>query len=197
MPGAADRSARAAGPTAGKLVVISGPSGSGKTSVVYALKREPRVEFSVSATTRPRREGEVDGVDYHFLDRADFLAKRERGEFVEWAEYNGRLYGTLRRPLEAALAAGKVFVLEIEVDGTRQLRRQEIPGLYIFLAPPSVAELRRRLEARGTDSPGEIDNRVKIAEAEMKWQHLYDQVVVNVDLDATIARVKELIGLCR
>lgn len=177
------------------MVVISGPSGSGKTTVVRALKREPRVEFSVSATTRKVRNGERDGVDYHFLTRADFEARIAAGEFLEWAEYNGRLYGTLRAPLRAALSAGKIFLLEIEVKGTQQLRQAGEPGLYVFLAPPSIDELRRRLVTRGTDSPDEIDRRVRIAEEEMRHQHLYDHVIVNVDLEATVARVRALLGL--
>lgn len=177
------------------MVVISGPSGSGKTTVVKALKREPRVEFSVSATTRKIRAGEQDGVDYHFLERAEFDARVARGEFLEWAEYNGRCYGTLRAPMLAAMAAGRIFLLEIEVKGTKQLRDAGEPGLYLFLSPPSIAELRRRLEARGTDSPHEIARRVAIAEEEMRHQHLYDHVIVNHDIDATVASVRRLIGL--
>jgi len=177
------------------MVVISGPSGSGKTTVVKALKAEPRVEFSVSATTRKIRPGEREGVDYHFLARDDFERRVAAGEFMEWAEYNGRLYGTLRAPMRRAIAAGKLFLLEIEVKGTRQLRAAAEPGLYLFLAPPSLEELRRRLAARGTDSDDEIARRVAIAEEEMRHQELYDHVLVNVDLDATIARVRELIGL--
>ncbi|MEZ5964475.1 MAG: guanylate kinase [Planctomycetota bacterium] len=177
------------------MVVISGPSGSGKTSVVKALKAEPRVEFSVSATTRKIRPGERDGVDYHFLAREDFERRIATGEFLEWAEYNGRFYGTLRAPMRAAIDAGRVFLLEIEVKGTRQLRQAGEPGLYIFLAPPSLDELRRRLVARGTDSADEIERRVSIAEEEMRHGELYDHILVNVDLDATIARVRALIGL--
>ena len=177
------------------MVVISGPSGSGKTTVVKALEREPSVEFSVSATTRKIRPGERDGVDYRFLTRPDFEAKIKAKEFMEWAEYNDRFYGTLRTPMRAALAAGKIFLLEIEVKGTKQLRDANEPGLYIFLSPPSLDELRRRLVTRGTDSPTEIDRRVAIAEEEMRHQHLYDHVIVNVDIEATVARVRVLLGL--
>lgn len=177
------------------MVVISGPSGSGKTSVVKALKAEPRVEFSVSATTRKVRPGERDGVDYHFLERPEFERRVAAGDFLEWAEYNGRLYGTLRASMQRAVAAGKLFLLEIEVQGTRQLRAAKVPGLYVFLAPPSLDELRRRLVTRGTDSADEIARRVAIAEEELRHGDLYDHVVVNVDLGKTIARVRELIGL--
>lgn len=186
----------------GKLVVISGPSGAGKTSVCRVLKQEPRVEFSVSATTRPMRTGERAGVDYHFLSPEDFAARIAAGEFLEWASYNGKLYGTPRWPMTAAIAAGRTFLLEIEVKGTRQLREQQVPGIFLFIAPPSLDELRQRLERRGTNSAEDIEARVRIADEEMAaagqqigGRPLYDHTILNVDLDATIRRVAELIGL--
>ena len=179
----------------GKLVVISGPSGSGKTSVVRALRSDPRVVFSVSATTRSQRAGECDGTDYHFLTPAEFEARVRAGEFLEWAQYNRNLYGTLREPLERTLAAGKLFVLEIEVQGTRQLRERGIEGIYVFLVPPDRETLRVRLQNRGQNAPGEIEARLRIADQEMQAQHLYDHVIVNRDLDDTIARVRSVIGL--
>ncbi|MGE0142171.1 MAG: guanylate kinase [Planctomycetota bacterium] len=181
--------------TLGRLVVISGPSGAGKTSVCKALKQDPRVEFSVSATTRAMRAGEVDGVDYHFLTVEDFQAREARGEFLESASYNGRYYGTLRAPMERALTAGKVFVLEIEVQGTRQLRSRKVEGTYVFVVPPDMAELRRRLTARGQNSVEEIENRMRIAAAELEARDLYDHVVENHRLEDTIARVRALCGL--
>jgi guanylate kinase len=177
----------------GKLVVISGPSGAGKTSVCKALRLRPRVEFSVSATTRSMRPREQDGVDYHFMTAAEFQRHIAAGDFVEHARYNDNLYGTLRQPMEAALRAGRTFVLEIEVQGTRQLRAAKVPGLYVFIVPPSLAVLRERLERRGTDSAAEIDKRLAIAEAELKAAALYDHVVTNQDLQQTIASVVELI----
>ena len=179
----------------GRLLVISGPSGSGKTSVVRDLRSDPRVTFSVSATTRPRREGERDGVDYHFLDAAEFEARMARGEFLETARYNGNLYGTLRAPMEQALRDGRTFVLEIEVQGTRILRENGIPGLYVFLVPPNIDALRERLTRRGQNSPEEIDARVAIAAEEMRASHLYDHVIVNDDLARTIRAVREVAGL--
>lgn len=179
----------------GKLVVISGPSGSGKTSVVRALREHPRVVFSVSATTRPIRRGEVDGVDYHFLDRDEFERRRQAGDFLESAEYNGKLYGTLRQPMLEALARGMCFVLEIEVQGTRQLRANGVEGLYIFLVPPALDVLRQRLAQRGTNSPEEVEARLAIARAEMEARDLYDHVVVNDDLGRAIAEVERIIGL--
>ncbi|MGE3172406.1 MAG: guanylate kinase [Planctomycetota bacterium] len=186
----------------GKLVVISGPSGAGKTSVCRALKQLPGVEFSVSATTRSPRPGEQPGVDYHFLARDEFERRARAGEFLEWAEYNGRFYGTPRAPMDRAVADGRVFLLEIEVAGTRQLREQDVPGIYVFIAPPSIGELRARLERRGTNSADDIAARVRIAEAEIaaagqpcNGRPLYEHTIVNSDLDATIRRVADLIGV--
>jgi guanylate kinase len=183
------------GATSGRLVVISGPSGSGKTSVVQELRSDPRVVFSVSATTRPMRPGERAGWDYHFLTPQEFERRIAAGEFLEWARYDQSLYGTLRRPLDEALAAGKTFVLEIEVQGTRQLRAQRIPGLYLFLVPPSLEALRARLGKRGHNSAEQIEARIRIAEQELQCRELYDHVIVNEDLPRTVAEVRRLIGL--
>jgi guanylate kinase len=179
----------------GKLVVLSGPSGAGKTSIVHAIRQDPRVMFSVSATTRPMRGGEQNGVDYEFLSREEFEARRDRGEFLEWAEYNGQLYGTLRAPLEAALAKGRIFVLEIEVDGTQQLRDQNVEGQFVFIVPPGIDALRERLEARGQNTAEDIERRLAIARKEMEAARLYDHVVENEVLEETVAEVKRLIGL--
>ncbi|MFK7742469.1 MAG: guanylate kinase [Planctomycetota bacterium] len=184
----------------GKLVVISGPSGAGKTSVCRALKQNPNVEFSVSATTRPKRDGEQDGIDYHFLGRDDFQRRLGENQFLEWATYNGNLYGTPRWPMDAALARGKTFLVEIEVAGTRQLRERGVEGLYMFIAPPNIEELRRRLVARGSNEAEEIEQRVRIAEDEIAaasslvaGSPLYDVTVENSVLDDTIVRVQELL----
>ena len=179
----------------GRLVVISGPSGAGKTTVCRALKCDPRVEFSVSATTRPQRSGEEEGRDYRFMSAADFAAAEERGEFLESATYNGNRYGTLRAPMERALAAGKVFVLEIEVQGTRQLRGRGVAGTYVFVVPPSFDVLRERLIARQQNSADEIAARLAIAREELEAAALYDHVVENLVLDETIAKVREICGL--
>jgi len=184
----------------GKLVVISGPSGAGKTSVCRALKQRHDVEFSVSATTRQRREGEQDGVDYHFLTLEDFQRRVTENQFLEWAGYNGNLYGTPRWPMDTALAQGKTFLVEIEVKGTRQLREGGVPGLYVFIAPPSLAELRKRLTARATNDAQEIEQRLRIAAEEIAGSResiggvpIYDVTVTNDVLQDTIARVEALI----
>lgn len=184
----------------GKLVVISGPSGAGKTSVCRALKQHPEVEFSVSATTRVMRPGERDGVDYHFLSRDDFQRRLAENQFLEWASYNGNLYGTPRWPMDAALARGRTFLVEIEVKGTRQLRERGVSGLYLFIEPPSIDELRARLQRRGTNEAEEIEQRVRIAAEEIAASRellngapLYDHSLLNVDLPATIAAVERLI----
>jgi len=148
----------------------------------------------VSATTRAMRPGEVDGEDYHFLTRERFQALIEQGEFLEWADYNGNLYGTLRAPVAAAIAGGRVFVLEIEVQGTRQLRESGVEALFVFVVPPDMDTLRARLEARGANSPEEIEQRLAIAREELGAKDLYDHIVPNEDLDETIASVRQLIG---
>lgn len=184
----------------GKLVVISGPSGAGKTSVCRALKQHPHVQFSVSATTRTQRTGELDGIDYHFLSREDFQRRLGENQFLEWATYNGNLYGTPRWPMDTALAQGKTFLVEIEVKGTRQLRERGVEGLYVFIAPPSIDELRRRLLHRGSNDLVEIEQRVRIAGDELAaaremvdGRPLYDVILENRDLDTTIRQVQELL----
>jgi len=177
------------------MLVVSGPSGSGKSTICKRLIADARVEFSVSATTRAPRAGEVDGRDYRFLDKAEFRREIERGAFIEWAEVHGNLYGTPRAPMERALAAGRVFLLEIDVQGGAQLKALELPGVYVFIAPPSLEVLRTRLEQRGTDAPEVIERRMAKAQEEMRARERYDHVIVNDDLEETVARVRALSGL--
>lgn len=186
-----DREARAPG----RMVLISGPSGCGKSTIIQRLLSDKRVEFSVSATTREIREGETDGVDYHFLAREEFRAKVEQGAFIEWAEVFGNLYGTLRAPMEAAIANGRVFVVEIDVQGALQLRAIGEEGVYVFIAPPSFEELRRRLLERGTESQEVLERRLQKAEDEYRERVKYDHVVINDQLDHAVEEVRVLAGL--
>jgi guanylate kinase len=181
--------------TPGRMVVISGPSGSGKSTICKRLLEDARVVFSVSATTRKMREGEVDGRDYHFLSRDEFKRRAERGEFIEHAEVYGNMYGTLRAPMQAALAEGKLYLLEIDVQGALQLKALGEPGIYIFIAPPDFEELRRRLVKRNTETPEMLERRLHKAEDEYRERVKYDHVVVNADLDRAVKEIRVIMGL--
>ncbi|MSR47093.1 MAG: guanylate kinase [Planctomycetes bacterium] len=183
-------------PFRGGLAVLSGPSGSGKTSICNALLEDPRVELSISATTRPARGGEQHGREYWFYSRAEFDRMVAAGDFVEWAQVYANCYGTPRRPLEeASRRTDRLMVLDIDVQGAAQLRKQAIRHVSIFIAPPSIDELKRRLAARRTDSPEVIAERLRWAEQELAQAGTYDHVIVNVDLAATIAAAKAILGL--
>lgn len=179
----------------GRMLVVSGPSGSGKSTICKRLLEDARVEFSISATTRAPRSGEVDGRDYHFVDKARFRAMIEHGEFIEWAEVHGNLYGTPRAPMERALAEGRLFLLEIDVQGGAQLKALGLPGVYVFIAPPDLDSLRARLVQRGTDTPEVIERRMAKAAEEMRAKERYDHVVVNRELETAVAEVRALVGL--
>jgi guanylate kinase len=178
-----------------KVFVITGPSGVGKGTLIRGLlERMPELELSVSATTRPPRPGERDGVDYHFLTREEFDERVRAGGFVEHATYSGNRYGTLRSELERRLADGTGVVLEIEVQGARQVRAAMPDALAVFIAPPSRAALRARLVGRGTDSPEQVDERMRTAERELGAQPEFAHVVVNDRLEQA---TEELVGLVR
>jgi guanylate kinase len=179
----------------GCMLVISGPSGCGKSSICRRLLEDERVEFSVSATTRRPRAGEVDGRDYHFMDKEHFRGQIEKGNFIEWAEVHDNLYGTLREPMDRALAEGRVYLVEIDVQGGAQLTALELPGVYVFIAPPDMEALRERLVGRGTDAPDVIERRLAKAHDEMRAQDKYDHVLVNSDLEFTAQEVRKLAGL--
>jgi len=175
-----------------KVFVITGPSGVGKGTLIRALlERIPRLELSISATTRAPRPGEKDGVAYHFLTREEFSERVAAGEFVEHADYSGNRYGTLRSELEGRLAQGVPVVLEIEVQGARQVRDQMPEAVQVFIAPPSREALNVRLSARGTDTPEQVRRRMERADAELAAQPEFRHVVVNDRLpDAIDALVK-------
>ena len=180
----------------GGLTVITGPSGVGKgTLVSRLLERHPSVWLSVSATTRAPREGEQDGVDYFFHTRDRFDALVTQGGLLEWAEFAGNCYGTPRAPVEEQLASGRAVLLEIELEGARQVRRSFPSGFQIFLAPPSFSELERRIRGRGTDAEDAIRRRLARAEQELKAQDEFDAVVINDALDTALAELERLMGL--
>jgi guanylate kinase len=178
-----------------KVFVITGPSGVGKgTLIERLLERIPELELSVSATTRPPRTGEVEGRDYHFLTPEDFERRVESGDFLEHATYSGNRYGTLREEVERRLAEGRSVVLEIEVQGARQVREAMPEAVQIFIAPPDPQVLRERLEGRGTDSPEAIEDRLRTAETELEARDEFRHVVVN---DEVQKAATELAGLVR
>lgn len=181
----------------GRVVVLSGPTAVGKGTVMAQLRRRyPEAYVSVSATTRPPRPGEVDGEHYWFLTDEQFDELVATGGLLEWAEVHGAArYGTPRRPVEEAVAAGHTVILEIDLQGARQVK-DSWPGAYfIFLAPPSRDELVRRLQGRGTESAEQQERRLRTADEEMAAQDEFDVVVVNDELERTVDKLVELTGL--
>ncbi len=179
---------------AGRLFVVSGPSGSGKSSIVKELLEHLDLDFSVSATTRLPRPGERHGDHYNFVSRRDFERMIEDDELFEWAIYNNRFYGTPRKPIEAALAAGRDVLLDIDPQGARQVRDKRPDAVMVFIAPPSIEELERRLRRRGDTSDEEIEDRLAIAETEMEQApEIFDQIVVNEDLASAVEAVTRLV----
>jgi guanylate kinase len=158
------------------------------------MERLPRLQLSVSATTRAPRPGERDGVDYHFLSREEFDRRVAAGEFVEHADYAGRSYGTLRSELEDRVEEGVPVVLEIEVQGARQVRTAMSDAVQVFIAPPSLDALRTRLVGRGTDDRTEVERRLRVAEQELEAQPEFEHVVVNDRLDEALERLTTIVS---
>ncbi len=179
----------------GLMLILSSPSGTGKTTISHMLlKSDAEIALSVSATTRPIRPGEVDGADYHFLDEAEFDRMIEGDEFYEWAHVFGFRYGTPKAHIRAGLKDGSDFLFDIDWQGTQQLfQKDQQDVVRIFLLPPSIAELRRRLTGRGTDSVAVIAARMERARAEISHWDGYDYVVVNDDIDACFEKVREIL----
>lgn len=177
-----------------KVFVITGPSGVGKgTLISRLLERVPGLELSVSATTRPPRAGEEDGRDYHFLGREEFDRRIEAEEFLEFATYSDNRYGTLRSEVRRRLDQGHSVVLEIEVQGARQVRAAMRESVQVFIAPPDPAVLRERLQSRGTDSAEAIDARLEVAELELAAQDEFAYRVVNDDLERAATELEEIV----
>ena len=177
-----------------KVFVITGPSGVGKGSLISLLRhRIPELELSTSATTRQPRTGEQHGVDYHFLDQSEFLRRVETGDFLEHAAYSGNHYGTLRSEVEGRVEAGHPVVLEIEVQGARQVAGSMPEAVQIFIAPPELAALKQRLEGRGTDSPEAIARRLEVAEGELAARDEFDHVVVNDELERALDELEAIV----
>jgi len=176
------------------LLVLSSPSGGGKSTIArQLLQAREDLGYSVSATTRPRRKNEVEGSDYFFMERQQFLERCEAGEFAEWATYGGELYGTLKSELDRLFAEGKHPVLDIEIDGARKLTSQYPDAVRIFVLPPSGAELVQRLRGRNTEPPDVLRARLERAAVELEAAGEYDYVVVNDDIVSAVEHVAAII----
>lgn len=176
--------------------MLSSPSGGGKSTIArHLLEAREDVTFSVSATTRAPRPGEVDGREYHFLDRGTFERRVRAGEFLEWAEYGGQLYGTLLEEVERGLGAGKHVVLDIEVQGARQVRARFPNSVHVFVLPPSAAQLASRLRDRNTEDSPTLQQRLSIAADELLAAPEYDYAVVNDDVVEAVAQVAAILDV--
>ncbi|KAA0548183.1 guanylate kinase [Bacillus sp. BGMRC 2118] len=179
----------------GLLIVLSGPSGVGKGTVRKEIfsQKDTNLHYSISMTTRKPREGEVDGVDYFFKSREEFEDLIEREKLLEWAEYVGNYYGTPVDYVEETLQSGKDVMLEIEVQGALQVREAFPEGLFIFLAPPSLSELKNRIQTRGTESEELINNRMTVAKEELEMMDAYDYVVENDKVELACERINSIV----
>jgi guanylate kinase len=177
----------------GTLTVLTGPSGVGKGTLVKLLReRHPNLYLSVSATTRTPREGEIDGQDYFFVSRDRFAAMVEAGELLEWAEFAGNCYGTPRQAIVERLDRGEHVLLEIELEGARQVKNTFPEALRVFVLPPSLDELERRLRSRGQDAEAAIERRLSRAREEVAAANEFDQQIVNDDLEAALGKLEAL-----
>ncbi len=182
----------------GVLLVLSSPSGAGKTTIARKLvSGDPGLRFSVSHTTRSPRPGEVDGKDYHFVSSNDFISMRERDEFLEWAEVHGHLYGTSRGEAEAAFKQGKDLILDIDVQGGLQVRRSSANAVLVFILPPSLDEMLRRIRGRGQEERFDLAARLQSARNEVAFAKAYDYNIVNEELDRAAEDVRAILRASR
>lgn len=182
----------------GTLFIVTAPSGAGKTTLVSGLlARDPLVKLSVSYATRAPRAGEVDGTHYHFVDVPTFRALRDKGEFLEWAEVHSNYYGTSRAWLEAQIAAGNDILLEIDWQGAQQVRKVFPKAVGVFILPPSVEELERRLRGRGTEDEAIVARRLAAASAEMRRAAEFDYAIINSDFSDALARLQAVVTAAR
>ncbi|WP_273723844.1 guanylate kinase [Bartonella sp. AU18XJBT] len=177
----------------GFLFILSSPSGAGKSTISRLLLKDGQLELSVSMTTRKRRPSEVDGLHYHFISKEEFEYKRDRDEFIEWAEVHGNYYGTLRETVENALSTGRDMLFDIDYQGTEQLQKKMLGDtVSVFILPPSMKELVSRLHRRAEDSQDIINLRLENARTELKHWRSYDYVVINEDLDQSLSFIKSI-----
>lgn len=184
----------------GLLIVLSGPSGSGKSSLVEALcDSEPSLHFSISATTRPPRQNEIDGINYHFLSHAEFKNRTQQGGFVEWAKYGEHYYGTLKSEVERPLSEGKDVLLEIDVQGAMQVKQQNFKSVLVFILPPSFEILAERLRGRRTESDVERQQRLETASSEFASIKNYDYYVINPEneINQAVQQLRDIISVAR
>jgi len=181
-------------PPLGKLIVLTGPSGVGKGTLMNAiLQRYPELHYSVSATTRSPRPGEVNGKNYHFITRSEFEKLVTQGEFLEWAEFAGNCYGTPREAVLNHIQSGKLVVLEIDLEGARQIRHTFPSALSIFILPPSFAELEKRIRGRGQDAEEAISRRLNRAEEEIAAADEFDLQIINNDFEQALQEIEKAI----
>ena len=182
----------------GQLFIVSAPSGAGKTTLVrLLLEKDAAISLSISTTTRAPRPGEQDGREYHFVSVPQFVERRDRGEFLEWAEVHGNFYGTSQHWIEEQLQAGRDVLVEIDWQGAQQVREVFPEAISVFILPPSMDVLRQRLAGRGTDSAEVIARRIAAAQAEMRHVDEFDYVIINDDLQKALAELVSVVGASR
>jgi guanylate kinase len=180
-----------------RLFIVSGPSGAGKGTIVQRiLEQRPEIKLSVSCTTRPARPMEIEGVHYYFISDREFLGMRDRGEFLEWAEVHGSMYGTPRKAVEEHLSHGEDVILEIDVQGAAEVKTAMPGSCLIFIEPPSMQVLKQRLRKRSTEQEDALDRRLSDAYDELRKKELFDGVIVNVDVERAVAEALHLIDRC-